>query len=241
MVKGNVICVFAEYPAPGKVKTRLGEILGMKQAAFLARAFLMDTISSSLRVPRSTLCLAHSPGDSKSDFENLLCLFANEEKDRKIARKATSIDLFPQANGDLGSRMAAASEHLFSNGARKALFVGMDSPLLQPVILRASFELLSKNQMVIGPTFMGGYYLLGCDGHYPRILGGIDSESPGVYKDTVSRIRDMGMRWQELELSYDVEGPEELEQLYFDIENLRLTGEDDIAYHTELCLRNLEK
>mgnify|MGYP000548000493 CR=1 FL=1 len=62
-----------------------------------------------------------------------------------------------------------------------------------------------------------------------------------VYKETVERLNQSGLSWQELEISYDVDSPEELEQLYFDIDNLRLAGENDIAYHTEKCLANLRK
>jgi len=241
MKNGNVICLFAKYPAPGKVKDRLEKVVGKKQAAFLARAFLLDTISTSLRVPRADLYLAHSPSDSGKDFENLLYLFAAVEKDNKIARKAGLITLIPQSDGDLGSRLKMASEFFFSNGARRVVFLGSDCPLLQPVVLRASFELLKKNQVIVGPTFDGRYYLIGIAGHFPEMFEGIDWSASSVYRETVSRLSKNGLEWQELELSYDVDGPEELEQLYSDIDNLRLAGENNIAYHTEKCLQNLVK
>ncbi|MEE9553204.1 MAG: DUF2064 domain-containing protein [candidate division Zixibacteria bacterium] len=217
------------------------KFLGKKQAAFLARAFLMDTISTSLKIPRSSLYIAHTPPDSRTDFENFLYLFAGEEKNKKIAGKTDSIGFIPQANGDLAVSLSVASELLFSDGAKKVIFVGCDSPLLTPLVLRASFELLSEKQVVVGPTFDGGYYLLGVDDHYPALFEGIDWSSPGIYRDAVSRFSENGLKWQELELSYGVDGPDELEQLYFDIDNLRLTGENEIAYHTERCLQNLEK
>ena len=78
----NVICVLARYPSPDTVETNLEKFLGKKQAAFLARAFLMDTISTSLKVPRSSLYIAHTPPDSRADFENFLFLFAGEEKNK---------------------------------------------------------------------------------------------------------------------------------------------------------------
>ncbi len=241
VMNGNIICVFTGYPSPDTVKTKLEEFLGKKQAAFLARAFLMDTISASLKVPRSRLIIAYSPPDSRKDFENILYLFASEEKNKKIAKMAESIGFMPQAEGDLGNRFTTVSERLFADGAQKVIFVGPDSPLLQPLVLRASFELLSEKQVVVGPTFDGGHYLLGVNNHFPRFFAGIDWSSPCIYRETVSRLAGDGLVWQELELSYDVDGPDELEQLYSDIDNLRLTGENEIAYHSERCLQNLEK
>ena len=241
MKNGNVICLFAKYPAPGKVKNRLETIVGRKQAAFLARAFLLDAISTSLKVPGADLYLAHTPPDAGKDFEDMLYLFANEEKDHKVARKAGSITLIPQSEGDLGSRLRTASEFFFKGDARRVVFVGSDSPLLQPVVLRASFELLKKKQVVIGPTFDGGYYLIGCAGHFPELFEEINWSTSSVYRETISRLSKNGMEWQELELSYDVDGPRELQQLYFDIDNLRLAGENHTAYHTEKCLQNLDK
>ena len=241
MMNGNILCIFAKCPEPGMVKTGLEECLGQKQAAFLARAFLLDTISTSLRVPCSDLYIAHWPPDSRGNFEDILCLFENEEKDRVIAEKASNVNLIPQSGEDFGERLINSSKILFEGGAERVIFVGSDSPLLQALILHATFELLKKNQAVVGPTFSGRYYLIGSDSHYPALFNGIDWSSQTVYKETVERLNQSGLSWQELEICYDVDSPEELEQLYSDIDNLRLAGENDIAYHTERCLANLRK
>ena len=241
MISGNIICLFASYPSPGKVGTGLEKLVGKKQAAFLARAFLMDTISTCLKVPRSELYIAHSSSVSREEFANILYLFAVEEKNKKIAKMAESINFIPQVEGDIGHRLSSASKHLFESGAKKVIFVGCDSPLINSVVLRASFKLLSDHQAVLGPTFDGAYYLIGADKHYPQLFEGVNWDASGVYKETVVRLSGNGLRWQELELSYDVAGPDELEQLYLDIDNYRLTGENEIAYHTERCLQSLEK
>lgn len=241
MNNGNVICVFASYPAPGKVGLGLEQYLGRKQADFLARAILMDTLSTCLKVPRSEIFVAHPPAVGKDELEDIIHLFASEEKNKKIARSAGSINFISQVEGDVGNRLSAASQYLFENGAEKAIFVGSDSPLLRSVVLRASFELLGGQQVVLGPTFEGAYYLIGTDKHYPELFRDVSWDNCAVYKETVARLSGNGLKWQELELSYDVTGPRELEQLYFDIDNLRLTGDDEIAFHTERCLQNLEK
>lgn len=241
MKNGNVICVFARYPEPGEVKVRLEKVIGSKQAAFLARAFLMDTISASLKVPRSDLYIAHYPPGMRDDFRDILYLFAAEERNRKVARKADSVNLIAQPEGDQGAKLKSTSKYLFENGAKRAVFLFSDSPLLQPLVIRAAFELLSKNQVVVGPTFEGRYYLLACDSHYQCLFDDIDWNSSSIYRETVTSLTKSGLKWQELELTYDVDGPEELEQLCYDIDNLRLTGEEETAYHTEKCLNNLRE
>ena len=235
----NVICVFAKCPRPGVAETRLEQVLGEKQAAFLARAFLLDTISNSLRVKNTSIIIAHWPPDSREDFEDILHLFSREEKSKSIRERSAEIRLIPQQGADPGERMAGISENLFGRGAEKILITGSDNPQLHPSIFRAALELLSKKQVVLGPTFDGGYYMVGLRNPYPGIFNGINWGGPTVYKETAKILIEDGVDWQELELSYDIDSPENLEQLYMEIDTLRLTGENRICYHTEKCLKNL--
>ncbi|UCE67323.1 MAG: TIGR04282 family arsenosugar biosynthesis glycosyltransferase [Candidatus Zixiibacteriota bacterium] len=235
----NVICVFAECPRPGMVKNRLEQVLGGKQAAFLARAFLLDTISNSLRVKNTSIIIAHWPPESREDFEDIIHLFCREEKNRNIRKRSADIHLIPQQGADPGERMAGISENLFGMGAEKVLITGSDSPQLHPSIFRAALELLNKKQVVLGPTFDGGYYMIGLRNPCPGIFNGISWGSPAVYKETAKILIENKIDWEELELSYDIDSPENLEQLYMEIDTLRLTGENRICFHTERCLKNL--
>ncbi len=237
----NVICILAKQPVPGSIKIKLQDNLGKKQAAFLARAFLMDTIATSLSVPRSRTIIAHWPSDSVKAFEDIIYLYASEEPRKKISGKADSISLIPQTGDDTGQRFSYLSEKIFGMGAERVLFVSSDCPQLEPAIYRAAFELLKKKQAVIGPTFDGGFYMMGLRQHCPDLFMEIEWGSSSVYKSTVDRIDDHNLAWQELEISYDIDSPEELEQLYLDIDNLRLSGDDFICFHTEKCLANLSK
>jgi rSAM/selenodomain-associated transferase 1 len=221
------------------VKSRLEKVLGRKHAAFLARAFLLDTISNSLRVKGTTVFIAHWPDDAGRDFEELIYLYSREERDKNICRKTCEINLVPQVGADLGERMANVSGDLFNKGAEKVLIIGSDSPQLEPSIYRAALELLNKQEVVLGPTFDGGYYLVGMRKPYPAIFNGIKWGTSTVYKETSDILTKNNIPWQELELSYDIDSPEDLEQLYFEIDTLRLAGEETICYHTEKCLKNL--
>jgi len=239
MGQSNVICVFARCPNPGMLKTGLEQVLGEKHAAFLARAFLLDTISNSLRVRNASIIIAHWPPDSREDFEEIIYLFSREEKNRRIRQRSSDIRLIPQHGADPGERMARVSENLFEMGAEKVLITGSDSPQLHPSIFRAALELLNKKQVVLGPTFDGGYYMVGMRNPHPEIFNGINWGGPTVYREMVKILIESKVDWQELELSYDIDSPQNLEQLYYEIDTLRLTGDNTLCYHTERCLKNL--
>jgi uncharacterized protein len=237
----DIICILAKNPKPGKVKVQLECCLGNKQAALFSRALLMDTISAALKVARANVAIAYSPVESKNDFEDILFLFQNEETDKKIARTAAEISLLPQTGENFGERIKYLSQLLFDGGAGRVIFICSDNPLLDATILKASFKLLKDYKVVVGPTFDSGFYLLGMDGHYPALFDGINWDAGNIYKQIVEKLCLNGISWLELELSYDIDRPDELEQLYCDIDNLRLTGKNDICFHTEKYLANLKK
>ena len=235
----NVICIFAKCPRPGTVKSRLGKAIGEKKTAFLARAFLMDTLSTTLRIKNASVALVHWPPDSAKEFEEILYLFSKEEKNRTVRKKSADIALLPQEGSDLGERMARASETLFDRGAEKIIIVGSDIPQLQPLIFRAALKLLNRKKVVLGPTFDGGYYMVGINRPVPEIFNGINWGSPSVYRETCEILESRSIDWQEMELSYDIDSSDDLERLCYEIDTLRLTGENWICYHTEKCLKNL--
>ena len=70
-----------------------------------------------------------------------------------------SWDLRPQASGDLGARLAAAA-HAVPPG-RGWLAIGADCPRLDAALLREAAAVVARDEIVLGPSRDGGYYLLG--------------------------------------------------------------------------------
>ena len=229
----------ASYPCPGQIKKSLEELLGGKNAAFLARAFLMDMITSSLKVKNSSLIIAHWPPDSRKDFEEIIYLCSQEENNRAVKNRIGNIDLLPQLGDSTAERLSSLSQRLFEMGCRKVLLISADVPQLHPSIYNAALELLNNKHVVLGPTLNGGYYMIGMKKPVPEIFNGINWDGKSVYREMSDFLDSEDISWQELELSYDIDSPEDLEQLYMEIDTLRLTGEESICYHTERCLKNL--
>ena len=242
MKNDNVICILAKCPIPGDVKPRLEEYLGRKEASFLARAFLMDSIATALRVPHTDVNMAFCPPDALTQFQDIVFLFTNEEQDKKISRLSKNIVLIPQTSGNLGDRLINLSRHFFEiHNAKRVLFVCSDNPVLDPIVLKAAFVLLKKKNAVLGPTFDGGFYLIGLSCFFHGLFENITWGDGSTYRQISERLDSQKFKWQEMEISYDVDGPDELEQLYYDIETLRLTGKNNICRHTEKCLSNLKQ
>ena len=134
--------IFTKWPAPGAVKTRLAADVGAELASELARAFLLDLVSTASQLPVE-LVLAYAPRDRRADFRALL---------------PPRWELWPQEGADLGERLGAA---LARSSAVDTIVIGSDSPWLGAVALCEALAALRHAESVIGPCEDGGFYLLG--------------------------------------------------------------------------------
>ena len=58
-------------------------------------------------------------------------------------------------------RYAAARKKVLDGFSGGMIIIGSDTPLLSPVLLNVSIELVRSGRVVVGPNPYGGYYLLG--------------------------------------------------------------------------------
>jgi len=196
------LIVFAREPQKGKVKTRLRTCLSEPQCLDLYRAFLKDTISLTKNIQCESRILAY---ESNSKNPNYL---------RKIAR---NFKLYRQRGRDLGRRMYEAYKFAKSKKASKVVIIGSDSPTLPPSYIREAFKRLDRNDVVIGPSHDGGYYLIGLKEPCFGIFKDIKWSSNKVLKDTVKKAKDLKKRVAMLKRWYDVDGPVALNYLRRDL------------------------
>ena len=93
------------------------------------------------------------------EYERLLC-FAPAVEREAIARWFPGEELWPQPEGDLGTRMAEAFAEGFRRGARRVAIVGTDVPGVSRAHVLAALASLEAHDLAIGPAHDGGYYLL---------------------------------------------------------------------------------
>lgn len=174
--RGVAVIVLAKQPLPGRCKTRLCPPLDPVGAAALAEAALADTLETVAvaGVGRRVLVLEGTPGPwLPSGFEVL-----------------------EQARGGLGERIAAAFEAV----GGPALLIGMDTPqLTAEAIEAAAAELMGEADTVLGPAPDGGYWAIGLRAPDGRAFEGVPMSSALTLAAQRRRLRELGLRWRELE------------------------------------------
>jgi uncharacterized protein len=212
----RVLGLFAKWPAPGAVKTRLAAG-DPAWGARVARAFLLDTIQRLAAVEARRM-LAFTPADREADF---------------AALAAGRFALAPQAEGDLGQRLAAFVDREMDAGARAVVLVGADSPTLPVAHVEQAFAELEWADAVLGPASDGGYYLAGCGPRRPPLFEGITWGTGRVLAETVAALEDPQWRLCVLPPWYDVDTPEDWAMLCGHLAALRRAGIDPGVPHTE--------
>jgi rSAM/selenodomain-associated transferase 1 len=210
--------VFAKWPVPGQVKTRLAAATSADWAAKVAMAFLLDTLDR-LAIIEARRILAYAPAKAGDQF---------------AAIAGGRFVLLPQGDGDLGQRMAAFFSTALPASDGRVVLVGADSPTLPTEYILTALAELRSADLVLGPATDGGYYLIGCAGQVPPVFDGIAWGGSRVLADTALRLRAAGLRLALLPPWYDVDTLDDWHLLRGHLAALRAAGRDPGAPHTEV-------
>lgn len=173
------LLLFAKYPTPGRVKTRLAVQIGEERAA----AYYKEMVESIVR--------AVMPQD---DSFTLTCCFDPPEQVDAFRKWIPEIQRFaPQCPGNLGVRMVDALETALSSDADKAIIIGSDCVDLTRELLLKAFDSLETHDVVLGPAEDGGYYLIGMKRLYPKLFQDIHWSTERVLEQTLDRGREIGL------------------------------------------------
>lgn len=199
-------------PRPGEVKTRLARDIGNEAAARLHAAFvrtLAATIARFVhgapthRVRQAVLVRA-------DDIPHQLL-------DEEVMQSSTTRWQQQVQQGEsLGARLAhACAQRVQGNSPEpRVLIVGSDSPTLDELMLTCAEDALDTHDVVIGPSFDGGYYLIGMSSaHMTQVFDEITWSSEVVLKQTLERCRTHGLSVKLLGFWYDVDTLHDLEFL----------------------------
>jgi rSAM/selenodomain-associated transferase 1 len=161
------LVVMLKQPRPGRVKTRLGQDIGMIGAAWWFR-HQVSRLLRTLRDPRWTLVLAVSP-----DHEGLQSRVWPADLHR-----------IPQGLGNLGDRMARA---LSLPGP--VCVIGADIPGIRRHHISHAFGMLGSHEAVFGPAPDGGYWLIGLRHNPPAgLFDGVRWSTAHALGDTVATL-----------------------------------------------------
>ena len=115
--------------------------------------------------------------------------------------------LIAQRNGDFGQRLAGAIEDLFSVGFGSVCLINSDSPTVPAAVFAEAARLLSlpNDEVILGPSDDGGYYLIGMKKLQPRLFEGIDWSTERVLSQTLERAAEVSLDVCLLSNYYDVD------------------------------------
>lgn len=188
MSKGNCLIIFTRKPEKGKVKTRLAKGVGEDKALKIYKYLLMHSAEITARV------------NSKKQVWYTDSIQKNDLWDDSVFEKHV------QPQGDLGHKMLKAFQHNFNQGFQKVVIIGSDLLDINSKIIETAFQLLEKNDVVIGPAEDGGYYLLGMNHCIPELFQNIDWSTEKVFKQTLERISDKSIALLDKKNDIDFKG-----------------------------------
>jgi rSAM/selenodomain-associated transferase 1 len=219
-VSQRTLGLFAKWPQPGEVKTRLASATSPAWAAEVAAAFLADIVDRFATV-HARRVLAYAPPAAEGYFAELT-----------QGRFALTV----QREGDLGRRMADFFTEQLQAGADRVVLLGTDSPTVPLAFIEQAFQELERADIVLGPAMDGGYYLIGCARRrdvLPPVFEGVAWSGSRVLADTMARLTDPSWRVALLPPWYDVDTLDDWWMLRGDLRALRRSGHDPGVPRTE--------
>lgn len=143
----KALILMTRIPIPGKTKTRLMDIFTGDRCAAIHKCFLLDLFNMFEYIKEPVdIFLTYTPEESLNIIKDILPDF---------------IRPFPQIGEDLGERMSNAIDHVLNLGYSEVVLIGSDVPNIQPDEILEAFDILKDKDICLGPTFDGGYYLIG--------------------------------------------------------------------------------
>lgn len=189
----EALAVFAKFPEPGRVKTRLIPALGAEGAAALHDQMVRHTLDRVRELQLTREAEAH-----------VFC--AGAEPERFGHHFKSDIPCAAQSDGDLGKRMRMAFRHMLRD-ANAAVIIGTDCPDISQGVLGMAFDALRSCDLVLGPATDGGYYLIGLRRPVPSLFENMEWSTPSVLSETLARASALGLSVLMLPTLSDVDEP----------------------------------
>jgi rSAM/selenodomain-associated transferase 1 len=198
----RVLVIMAKAPRPGKVKTRLTPSLPLQAVTNFYRCLLDDT-----------LALAHSLVGVE------IAIMCPDSDVSELAEFAGSgVSVVGQNGQGLAAGLTSVFAHFARHHARRIIAFNSDSPHLPGSVLEEAFETLAEQDLVVGPTYDGGYYLVGAMASYPTLFSGDGMGTGNALERLLARARDLELSVGSVDLFYDIDVAEDLVQLAADLQ-----------------------
>ncbi len=205
----RTLVIMAKAPRPGLVKTRLGQSFSILAVTALYRCLLEDTVAlakSLTGVEVAVIC-------PESDTGELALLLGD------------SVRVVAQQGQGLAAGLASVFAHFaapqlpegdgvgLQAGTRRVIAFNSDSPHLSPSVLENAFHTLATKDLVVGPTYDGGYYLVGAKVAHPTLFENDGMGTSSAFERLLARAQALQLSSALTEPFYDIDVVEDLIRL----------------------------
>lgn len=188
------VAVMSRIPST-EGKSRLSDVLTPAQREALQWAFLLDTLDTVRLQPEYKCYLAATPADEINKLAEVT---------------GPGVEVIYQPGGSLGQRMQIIASQLFGRGHSPVVLIGTDAPALPPYALIETLHLLNHSDLVFGPAFDGGYYLIGMRTQVDAVFADIDWGGETVLRETIAICKRNNLKYSLLDCLTDVDRPDDL-------------------------------
>jgi len=203
----NKLIVFLKSPQLGFVKTRLAIDVGAERALSIYHWLVEYTLIQAEKV----------------DAE--LHLYFNNMPADNLNFRQRNIKL--QKGDDLGDKMINALMDFKNNGP--VVLIGSDCPEIIPEIIEEAYEALSRHDVVLGPAFDGGFYLIGINNIPENIFQDIEWGSSTVYETLTNNLNHLSVH--KLKTLGDIDSVDDFNR--FEKRYLKYIDDKSVSVETE--------
>lgn len=199
----EALILMTRIPHRGYTKTRLMPQISPEGCEAIHWSFLRDYFECFDQMKTSRdIFIAYAPEHYEDTF---------------IERIPEGYHHFEQVGKDIGERMLQAFKHVFALGYSKVVLVGCDIPHIQLKTYEAAYLKLDESDMVISPTYDGGYCLIGLKSMFETIfVNDFQWGNQSVVDKTYKIANQLGLDVSILDKYRDIDEYEDLLALWHD-------------------------
>ena len=201
-----ILILMSKWPAPKRCKSRLEKEIGSFRAAYIQQKLTIHTIEVAKELERKGFL------EFKVSVAGIGPKLA-KRWGKRIGVKAIST----QGLGNLGNRLkkevlnSQNKKNYFSHKIKKSIIIiGTDLPTLCELDLFEAINTLNTNELVIGPSYDGGYWLIGLSSKlispFNKLpFDGIKWGTKTVFSETIRKIETTGIKYELLKYKNDLD------------------------------------
>jgi len=203
----------------------------------LKRAFFEDTLQQAARVENADIKIAVAPPSRSIWGKDAIASLAKRfPEERAFTNLAARTEIIGQGVAPIEERAAENLSMALAAGYKNILLMSGYVPTVHAEQLAGALEYLSKHPIILGPTIEGGCYLVGLRADCPEAASLVSIGTDTSYRDSTEALSKKKLKWQEIDLSYDVSHQEDIEFIVREINHARITGDEEIGLCTESIL-----